>query len=266
MIGGAIYSIDEADVIFLGLPYACKRAPSLIRNCINKLESYDLEAKLSPWEKFRICDLGDLRFTTFKEMEKATLKKLREIYSRNIKALEIFLGGNHLVTLATTHFFHQIGKDFSLVYLDAHTDLRDDYLGERYSNATVGRRILDFFPSERFIQVGVRSSSLEEQKFLKKIRAIPSWELSEEKLLKALKEIKEVYLSVDIDVLDPSFAPSVEFPEPFGLTPKELLSILKIIFKKTKVFALDLVEVSSKSEDITCYNAAGLISKILSWL
>jgi agmatinase len=146
-------------------------------------------------------------------------------------------------------------------------DLRDDYMGEKFSHATVMHRIHDLEPRQ-IIQMGIRSASPEERQFAqdKGINYYTPHEIKEnrEKMEKIISQIEgPIYVTVDVDVLDPAYAPSVGTPTPGGLTPHDLE---KLIFslEGQEVVGLDLVEVSANClGDSTSINAAKTILDFL---
>jgi agmatinase len=146
-------------------------------------------------------------------------------------------------------------------------DLRDDYMGEKYSHATVMRRIHDKNPS-KIIQMGIRSSSPEEVEFARKngINFYTPHDIKEDlrKMGKIISQIDgPLYVTVDIDVLDPAYAPSVSTPSPCGINPEELESLISHL-KGKEVIGFDVVEVSSTSiGDITSVNAAKILLDFL---
>ncbi len=121
----------------------------------------------------------------------------------------------------------RVYPDLHLIHIDAHADLREDYLGETLSHSTVMRKILDFLDRRRLFQMGIRSGTEEEFQWAKKIKSIVSLNgPSLRNLVRRLKG-KPVYVSLDLDVIDPSLLPGVGTPEPGGLTFREFLSLLK---------------------------------------
>lgn len=185
--------------------------------------------------------------------------------------LPILLGGEHTVTLAALRALRKLRGPFRLLYLDAHLDLRDTYQETRWSHACVLRRALElgFEP----LVVGARSLSEEEAIFLKERDLPVIWardlRKAPEKALEHLETfVKEgpLYLSLDLDVLDPAEAPGVGTPEPGGLSWYEILDILRLV-AQAEVVGLDLVELLPLPGDPrTEYLAARLLFKFLAYL
>jgi agmatinase len=168
-------------------------------------------------------------------------KALQEILRS--RKFPILLGGDHLITLPVIEEVLRVYPDLRLVHIDAHADLREDYLGETLSHSTVMRKILTVLDRRRLFQIGIRSGTEEEFQRAKKIGSIVS--LKEPSLRNLVKRLggKPVYLSLDLDVIDPSLLPGVGTPEPGGLTFREFLSLLKSL-QPLNVVGFDIVELT----------------------
>ncbi|MBR3212945.1 MAG: agmatinase, partial [Methanosphaera sp.] len=196
---------------------------------------------------------------------------VNELLDKNLTPITI--GGEHTVTYGILKSLHDYDPEaFSnmvVVHLDAHFDMRDEYLGEKYSHASVLRRVHELNPKE-IIQIGIRSAEYEEYEYVKShdtITYFSSHQLRQDPkvLFDKLKAINSpVYITVDIDVLDPAYAPSVGTPAPCGLTPMMLEDIIYALSNKD-VRGLDVVEVASDTiGDSTSINAAKVIYDFLS--
>jgi len=272
--GGFDELYEKARVVFLGVPLdvtssyrsGTRFAPAKIREASANLETYLMSAGLDVFERLGISDLGDLSviptdLAATGERIRKVLQELRE--DGKISAL---LGGEHTLT----YFAVQGFKDAFLIQLDAHRDLRDEYLGDKVCHATAMRRVLDFLPDERLIQVGVRSCSKEEAEFARatKIQAYTTEQVLENPR-KVISEIvekvgeKNVYLTIDIDVLDPAFAPAVATPEPGGLSTLGLLGLVREL-GELNIRAFDVVEVAPAFDTgATAFAAARVIYELL---
>jgi len=272
--GGFDFPYERADVVFLGVPLdvtssyrsGYRFAPVRIREASANMETYLPEFDLDVFEELNIADLGDIIPTPTNLA--ATGERIEKTIKRVVGdgKFPIILGGEHTITYFTTKVF----DDFFLIHLDAHRDLREEYLGDRLCHATVVRRILDELPSENVIQLGIRSCSKEEAEFARE-RKIKSYsaEAVGENLDKILNEVVEtvekrpVYLTVDIDVLDPAFAPGVATPEPGGLTTIELLRLIRG-FEKLNLVGCDVVElVPPYDNGNTAFVAARVVYEVL---
>ena len=183
----------------------------------------------------------------------------------------ITIGGEHSISYGVVKSYDTNGthnmRDVTILHFDAHMDLRNDYMGEKYSHATVMRRIHDLEP-RHIIQMGIRSASAEETHFAQDngIDYYTPPEIKEDihGMKNIIHKIKgPVYVTVDMDVLDPAYAPSVGTPTPGGLSPHDLETLIFSLAGK-EVIGLDVVEVSSNSiGDITSINAAKTILDFL---
>ncbi|PKL67504.1 MAG: agmatinase [Methanobacteriales archaeon HGW-Methanobacteriales-1] len=243
--------------------------PSAVREASYNFENYNLSFNESLDAIF--FDLGDLE--VIHGNAKKTCEKLQEtvleLYSAGI--IPIIIGGEHSISLGVISALkeHHGLEDITVVHFDAHMDIINEYLGEKLSHATVMRRVFDLEP-KKIIQIGVRSASLEEKNFVdensQKIDYYTSHDIkNDENLIKSiLDEIKgPIYISIDIDVLDPSQAPSVGNPTPCGLNSFQIEKFIKILAQKD-VIGIDLVEVASREiGDITSVNGAKIIHDFL---
>jgi len=272
--GGFDEPYERADVVFVGVPLdvtssyrpGYKFAPAKIREASANLETYLPYFKLDVFEKLNISDLGDIVVvpTDFAETGRRISSVVNKITSAG--KLPAVLGGEHTIT----YFCMKAIGDAFLLQLDAHRDMRDEYMGDRLCHATVVRRILDFLPPDRVIQVGVRSCSKEEAEAFS--GASPRVYSSEDVLRdpdKVAGEVEKeiggspVYLSVDLDILDPAYAPGVATPEPGGISSTDLLRLLRR-FGKLNLKGFDIVELTpSYDNDNTAFAAARGVYEVL---
>ncbi|MDD5417404.1 MAG: arginase family protein [Candidatus Nanoarchaeia archaeon] len=242
-VEGAVYTLEDSQAVITGLG----RNENIIKS-LNNLEGYDIDEDFDLFKSVRIHDAGDFN----------------SIPSTNKNKFNIFIGKNHLSTYSFIKSFNS--TDFGVVWFDAHSDLKEQHpgtFGVAMSNTTVLRRLLDFFPKENIVLFGIRSCSKEEANFIKNNNLKVAYD--EEQLKEFLKTKSKWYLSIDIDILDPVFAPEVDYPEPDGYSHFEIIEVLKSIFESTDVFAVDMVEVMSKSPDLTSLHASKIIHKCLTF-
>ncbi len=271
--GGLEGTYEEAKVVFLGIPLdstssyrsGARFGPSRIREASLNLETHLMSLGVELAEKGGIADLGDLLLSSELQEDGKRIKEAVEelVEEGKIPAL---LGGEHTLTLFSLQAF----GDVYVLQLDAHRDLREEYLGSRINHATVMRRVLDHLSPKKLIQLGVRSSSSEEAEFGKRegIRYYTSERLMEGGR-EVLEEVREevgsspVYLTLDMDILDPAFAPAVSTPEPGGLTTIDLLRILRGL-KGLDIRGFDVVEVVPPFDSgQTAFAAARAIYELL---
>lgn len=196
---------------------------------------------------------------------------INELLDKDIKPL--LIGGEHSISIAPIKALsnkYNI-EDMTIIHLDAHMDIIDEYQGEKCSHATVMKRIHDLNPKE-IIEIGIRSGSLEEKNFIEKqdnIAIFTSHEAKRnfqaiEKKLSLIDKEEPIYLTIDIDVLDPSYVGEVGNPIPNGISPAIIERLLEILSKKN-IIGFDLVEVATnKLGDSTAVTGAKIIYDFLS--
>ena len=247
-----------------------KEAPTEILKVSPNLEFFDEETEIEPQEVlgFFTYPVPELPLDINMALEEIS-ERIRETLVK--KRFPVIIGGEHTVTLGSIKTLKEFYEDLKVLHLDAHLDLRDEYLGCKISHATVIRRIYEM--GIPVLSIGVRTLCKEEYEFIKKVNFPLLWmkDLKENrnKSLKVIEDfIKEgnIYLSLDMDVFDPSFAPGVGTPEPGGMSWYEFLQILKLVVRYNLV-GMDVVEVKpSLGNTITEYLAAKIIFKISSYL
>jgi len=243
-------SFGESTAIILGCPFdgtasfrpGARFGPSAIRRASWGIETYSpyLDREL---EQIRIHDMGDLELPLGEKRRALPLirKAAREILGE--KKFPIFLGGEHLITLPIIEEVLRVHPDLHLLQFDAHTDLREDYLGESLSHSTVMRKVVDLLGKGRLRQIGVRSGTKEEFALARKMKSIVPFEArSIRKMMAGLRK-RPVYVSFDLDVIDPSILPGVGTPEPGGITFQEFISLLKEL-QPLHVVGFDIVELT----------------------
>jgi agmatinase len=235
-------TLDNAQVIILGLGYdrtssfipGSRFGPEFIRLCSNNIEDY------SPYQdkslcNVNICDCGEVEFDTKDWVLKA--RTAVKEYIDEQKYL-IALGGEHTITLPIIQVLKEKYENFSLVHFDAHCDLRDEYLEQKICHATVMRRVSDIIGLDNLYQFGIRSGTQEEFSFGKNLYKFDLFK----PLSSVINNIKEpIYLSIDVDVLDPGVLPAVSTPEPGGVSYQEFIKAL-LLFKDKKILGADIVE------------------------
>ncbi len=254
---------QEASGILFGAPYdgtasfrpGSRFGPPAMRQDSIGLESYSpyQDTELSP-EKIR--DIGDLELPM--GSRGAALKRIgatvRKILADHKKP--IMLGGEHLVTLPAVEACLEFWPDLCVLHFDAHADLRDDYLQETLSHATVMRRIWDLAGDKRIWQLGIRSGTPDEFSFAR-AGHVNMHRFDLKGLETAIQEIdgRPVYLTIDLDVLDPSVFPGTGTPEPGGVDFKTMLQAL-LELKCLNIVGADLVELAPQ------YDASGVSTAV----
>lgn len=236
---------ESSDIVMMGLPFdgtvsyrsGSRFAPEMIR-----LASWGLEEYSPYFDKdlndVNFHDAGDLEFplgNTYKSLEMIK-ENVEQVYADKKRFFGI--GGEHLVTLPALQALSGIYKDLVVVHFDAHTDLRKEYLGEEMSHSAVLYHIGKIIGFENIKQIGIRSGMKEEFDLIKKYNT----RLTSTEQLKELKG-KNVFVTVDLDVLDPSVMPGTGTPEAGGLTFSELLEWFKGL-KDLNIIGADVVELA----------------------
>lgn len=245
---GCESSYEKSDIVLFGAPFdgttsyrpGTRFGSKAIRN-----ESFGIET-YSPYqdkdlEDYKIFDAGDLELT-FGNTEKV-LKEIEYTVDKILEDNKIpaMIGGEHLVTLGSIRAMIKKYPDLHVIHFDAHTDLREDYLGEKLSHATVIRRVWDIVGDNRIFQYGIRSGERKEFSFAKEHTSLNKFNFNG--LAEDIKKLKgkPVYFSIDLDVLDPSQFCGTGTPEAGGVTFMELLDgIIKV--GKLNVVGCDMVE------------------------
>lgn len=218
-------------------------APAAIR-----AESYGIET-YSPYqdrdlEDFPFYDSGDLEFPFGSPARQLEMIEARAGEILAAGKIPFMLGGEHLVTLGAVRAAAKRFPDLRIIHFDAHADLREDYLGEKLSHASVIRRSYDILGDGRIWQFGIRSGTREEFAFMKEGH-VTTEPFSADKVKElAFPEGTPVYLTIDMDVLDPADFPGTGTPEAGGLRYDELRRAVMDVIKRFNVVALDNVELS----------------------
>lgn len=253
------YPLKEADVALIGIPFdsteigrPVRYGPLFLREAIKNLVGFDPELGLNIFGKYKIADLGDIEIVpgSWELTRERILDTLEWLLGENPKILPVFLGGEHLITLAILEGLSKIHKKITVVDFDAHRDLRKDWLGNEFSHITWARHILDK-PGFELIQPCCRI-----------------WD-EEERDVEVRKDLNgiagPVYITLDLDVLDPSHAPEVGTPEPLGLNPEQLFSLLKQACRG-KVIGLDIMECAAREVNSrTALMGAQAFKKVLGY-
>jgi len=268
---------NDAAYVVIGAPYdrtstyrsGSRFAPSAIREASANIETYSMRTGIDV-EDLEICDAGDVNVT---DDASETVERIRLVIHR-IKSdgkIPVMLGGEHTVSLGAVRAVTGI----DVVGFDAHMDLRSEYNGNSLSHASVMRRISEHVGPDRIVQVGTRAVCKEELEFSKanRVSNIPAMDLhgnavenSIHVLRKTLDGRRDLYVTVDMDVLDPAYAPAVGNPEGDGLCPNVLLSLLQEVCTRN-VIAVDLTEVTPHYDTgVTAVQAAKILFESLCYI
>jgi len=263
---------SESVAVIIGVPFdsthsykpGCRFGPDVIRDAFNNIEIFQPEFGID-LETVNINDLGNTKHTVVAAEMLQMVENITSELKKQNKQL-IILGGEHLITLGS---FTCFPKDTGYVVFDAHYDLRDQYADIKLSHAAYLRRIIEKRGSENIVHVGARAFVKEELAFLKEhnISTVSDKEIRDGNGPKLLKDITStfdnIYLSIDLDVLDPAFAPGVGNPEAVGISSRELYDLVTTLQNK-KIVAADIVELNPTYDNgATASMAAKMVSTII---
>lgn len=238
-------------------------APNAIRVSSDSIESYspflDRDLLDAPFS-----DLGDVDMEG-KSLE-AVLAAIREHVARVIAAaaFPLCLGGEHTVALPIVEALASVYPDLVVVHADAHADLREHYEGNALNHATVMRRIAEIVGPQRLIQLGIRSGTREEFTWMRRHATILHWgPAAERELIRRLRN-RPVYLSFDLDVLDPSCFPGTGNPEPGGWLYSDVERLLHVL-DRVDLVAADVVELNPRLDpsEVSTITAARIVRELL---
>ena len=257
-------TFEEAEYVIVGVPFdntstyraGARFAPTAIREASMNIETYNFRTGLDI-EKLKIHDAGNLDVSA--DISE-TLNRLKLVTKEILESdkTPVFIGGEHTITLGIIEALKKVGS-FTIVSFDAHLDLRNEYLGVKTSHTTFMRRINEQVKPKRIIEVGTRAVCQEELEYAEKenVKFITSLQIlkegvepAKEKLKEFLADAEKVYLTIDLDALDPAYAPAVQNPEPEGISPFILHELIAEVCKK-QIVGFDLVEVTPNYDNGT---------------
>ena len=272
---GAQRSIDQCKVSLLGVPYdgtCCFRpgarfGPSAVREDSYGIETYCPQLNLD-LEDINFADLGslDVPIGDTKLIIDNVKNATDILLKNNLKPL--IIGGEHSITSGVIKSIIKNYPDLIMIQLDAHADLRDEWLGNKFSHACTMKRCLEILPSKKIFQIGIRSGTkLEFIEMRNTKRLIPHTSGENAKYLEeALNNFKEnpIYLTFDLDWFDPSIMPGTGTPEPGGYFWRDFAAIIEVL-KSRKLIGADVVELSPKldSSGISSILAAKVIRSLI---
>ena len=242
---------DESKIVIFGAPFdgttsyrpGTRFASAAMRNESTGIETYSpyLDKDL---EDYNIFDGGDLEFV-FGNPAK-NIEIIKEYTASILKDNKIpaMIGGEHLVTLGAVQAVAEKYNDLHIIHFDAHADLRQDYLGEKLSHATVIRRVWEIVGDNKIYQFGIRSGEKNEFLFAKDHTYMNKFDMKTlDEVVEKLKN-KPVYITIDLDVLDSSVFPGTGTPEAGGITFKELINAVMMFQKLENIVAFDINELA----------------------
>ncbi len=268
-------NFNESFFIIFGVPFdgtssyrhGSKFAPNEIRKASYNLESYVIEHKIS-LSVLPIHDMGDIgtldEFGNVEDVIDTVYSTMQSILPNKFP---IMIGGEHSITIGAAKAIKKLNA--GIIFIDAHGDFRNEYLGNKYSHACTARRAYDIL-NGKIISIGVRSASQEEVEDARELNYewIDSYEFQKlgwKRTIKKAMEIldtEKIYLSIDIDGIDPAYAPGTGTPEFFGLSPMDVKNITN--FLAPNLIGADITEVCPPYDNgNTSILAARLVQEII---
>lgn len=273
--GGAevVYDYAGSGIIIVPVPYdgtstwikGSDKGPDAIMQASVNLEFYDVETATEVHKKGIHTIDPVVEKSSPDELVNAVHQKILQLLDE--KKFPVTVGGNHTVSVGAIKAFSENYNDFSVLQLDAHSDLRQEYEGSRFNHACAMARCREYAP---IVQVGIRSMSAEELPYVDTERIFYSHDLYYNKNLykKAIEKLtRNVYVTIDLDVFDPSLMPSTGTPEPGGPDYFELMHFLRDVSAKRNIVGFDVVELCpSPGNKYPDFVAAKVIYQLLSYI
>jgi agmatinase len=274
---------EQSKVVILPIPYettttyrkGCQNGPAAIIKASDQLEAYDIQLEQEICQKtgiFTVEAIADTRINpnlSPEAMIDITTKRVSELIADG--KFVIALGGEHSITAGVVQAYQQLlSEPFTVIQIDAHGDMRHSYEGSIYNHACVMRRVLDMgLPT---LPVGIRSICLEEAELIKEQQIPVIWAediyYDSDWIKKAIAKIttEKVFITIDLDGLDPGLMSGVGTPEPGGLNWYELTKFLQTVFKQFQVIGCDVMELAPTSDSVVSeFTAAKLIYKLIGY-
>ena len=277
-------SLAGLDVAILGVPMdigtswrsGTRFGPKQIRSESAMIRPYNMANGAAPFDHLQVADIGDLAINTFSLAD--SLRIIKDSYDGILAqgVIPVAMGGDHSITLPILRAMAAKHGPVALVHVDAHADVNDEMFGERETHGTVFRRAYEegLIAADKTFQIGIRGSGYAASDFTEAqgwgFRQYPAWDLWQQNLTEIGSLIRKsvadhpVYISFDIDALDPAYAPGTGTPEIGGLTTPQALQLIHAL-QGMNVVGVDLVEVSPPYDPSgnTALTAANLLFEML---
>ncbi|MBI4559291.1 MAG: agmatinase [Candidatus Hydrogenedentes bacterium] len=264
---------ERARIIILPVPFdrtsswlkGSDRGPAAILEASPNLEFYEIETGTEVFRHGIFTDAAILASSTTEMVEKVS-SRVRGHLER--QKFVVVLGGEHTVTVGAVKAVAEVfGNDVGLLQLDAHTDLRDSYLGDALSHACAMARAREYLPN--LVSVGIRSMDRSELPQLQQENVFFASDICRRgdwvpEVVARLPE--RVYITIDLDVFDPAYVPSTGTPEPGGLDWYAVLALLRAVAAQRRVVGFDVVELCPSEHKASDFLAAKLVYMLLSYV
>jgi len=264
-------SYEDSSIAVLPIPFdktsswmkGSDKGPKAIIEASMNMELYDLETNYEVYKKGI--------FTSEEILSNNSEEMIKRVYDRAAELIKdgkfiVALGGEHTVAFPVIKAHNNIFDDISILQLDAHSDMRDSYLGNKYSHACVMARVKEI--NDNIVAVGIRSLDSSELDNIDKNNTFFARDIHNTKnwIREAVSKLnKNVYISIDLDVFDPSIMPSTGTPEPGGLKWYPVIRFLREVFENKNVIGFDIVELCPTENKAPDFLAAKLIYKLFSY-
>ncbi|MCX5665701.1 MAG: agmatinase [Candidatus Omnitrophica bacterium] len=272
-------SLKKSKVVVMQVPYdktatyikGTVNGPQAIIDASKKMELFDEELNQETYK------IGIHTMEPLPVQDMAPEAMVEKVYGSTVELLKankfpVILGGEHSVSIGAVRAFKETYPNLSVLHLDAHYDMRDEYFGSKLNHGCVARRISEICP---IVQTGTRSLSKEEKDFLTtvgngRVKTISVYDILDMPLWKDVISrglTEHVYVSIDLDVFDPSLMPAVGTPEPGGIGWYETLDLLREVSKDKKIVGFDVVELCPiKGQVSSDFLAAKLVYRLLGYV
>ena len=259
------YGLSGAEVVFLGVPFdgttsgkvGSREAPNSIRAMSYNLETYS-DASKRDLKELKMTDYGNVIVSPGDTGE--SLHRIKAAVADISDKFPVVVGGEHIITLPVVQAMLRKHPKLQVLQFDAHLDLKDEYLGNKYSHVTVMRRLAEILGHKRIVHVGARSFSEDEHEFAKKNDVLkPVGNLAD------FRFKNPVYVTIDMDVFDPAVAPGVSTPAPAGMLPKGFFELINSMKDRMEVIGFDVVEACPPHDNgnVTSLLAAKVVKEML---
>jgi agmatinase len=278
VFSGFTKPLEKAEYVVFGVPFditsTCRTGarfgPNAVRQASLNIETYSFRSEMDV-EGVPVTDIGDLHVSAdAHETVSALASVVRDIIT--LKKRPVAIGGEHTLTYGVIKGFDAAVRETAILSFDAHLDLRQEFMGVNFSHTTFMRRVAEELKPARIIEVGTRAVCREELEYAEKegidfytalqLRKIGTESLVH-KLKKELAPFSRVYLSVDLDVLDPAYAPAVQNPEPDGIDTTTLIDLVTAVADE-RTTGFDVLECAPNyDQGTTAVTAARVIFEVL---
>jgi len=265
-------NLEKAKIVVIPVAYdgtstwikGADKGPEAIIKASTNMELYDIETDSEVYKKGIFTDEAIKSLSFPEEVIEAVTARVRRYLEQD--KFVVIIGGEHSISIGCIKVYAKSHRDLTILQLDAHSDLRDEYNGSKYNHACVMARARELCP---IVQVGIRSMDVCEKELLNRENIFFAKDICNKKdwIEEVVSKLsKRVYITIDVDVFDPSIMPSTGTPEPGGLLWYETLALLRLVFKEREVVGFDVVELCpddrNKAPD---FLASKLIYKLLSY-